>query len=344
MPQSLRLVARAALWIIGLYAVLWVVASIWVGRAAPTLDTDRGLTDIYKTDVREFVYRLPAFCEEAKNRKNLIVVGGSTASAYDPAVVGPFVKDWAVSRIAIDFGTVIQMRQSIAMLRQCMDPQTFASTRFVLGLSYVSMANSKHRFPTPYTMLELEQMRHGLFAGEPGQLRPTVSWPSMKLAVEAGRPVILAHYAVTGLSDSIGAARLQLGKLRQGAKPEPAQAAREAEEVGFYDAMMDAPPAEGMAEQASELAALVAEVRAAGSDIAVIAVPEQSFVRREAKYITAYYDWLAGFATDHDVKLLRHAAADGDFRDGVHADVAGSAKWSRAIGPAVAGLLNSGGL
>ena len=143
MPQSIRLVIRAAAWTLGLYAVLWLIATIWVGNRETNLDSERGLTNIYKSDVREFLYHLPGFCEQARGKKNLFIVGGSTAFAYDPEVIAPYAKDWAVSRVSLDFGNITQMRQSVALLRQCMGEKAFAGTRIVLGVSYISMATNE---------------------------------------------------------------------------------------------------------------------------------------------------------------------------------------------------------
>lgn len=342
MSQSLRLVVRAALWIAGVYGLLWLVASIWVGGPAATIDTYRAQADIYKSDVREFLYRLPAFCRDAAGQKNLLLIGGSTGGAYDPAIIGGFAKGWSTSRISIDFGNVTQMRQSIALLRQCMDKQSFASARFVVGVSFVSMASDAKNFPTPYTMIELEQMRHGLFTGAPRRLKPAVPWDRMETVIDIGRPVILAHYLATSSSDGIADARLRLGTLRQGAKPDVDQATREARDVALYSETVPAPVRTGIAEQAAELAALVADVRAGGADVALISIPEKSFVRRDIAGVATYRAWLARFARDHDVALLHHPASDADFRDGAHADDAGSARWSRDIGPAVADFLAAG--
>ncbi|MDH7975769.1 hypothetical protein QH494_26595 [Sphingomonas sp. AR_OL41] len=344
MPQTLRLLIRAVGGIIGFYFVLWLIASVWVGGRVDTIDTVRSLNDIYKSDAREFVYRLPAFCEQAKHQRNLIFVGGSTAYAYDPAVIGPYVKGWAVSRIGLDFANITQMRQTVDMIRACMDSETFARSRFVLGVSYPSMAKNSNRFPTPYTMLELEQQRHGLFTGKPGALRPTVPWKDMRWTIIAARPVILAHYVVTGVSDFFGAARLRLGKFRQGAgHVEDSQAHREANELRFNDALIGAAPAPAFEEQGRDFAALVNEIRAGGSDVAVISVPEQTFVRQRQKFIGAYYAWLGAFATAHKLTLLHHPYTDADFRDGVHANAAGTARWSAAIAPAVVATLPPAG-
>jgi hypothetical protein len=340
-PRALGLVLRAAAWTVGLYVVLWLVSSIWVGHRSPNLDTDRGLHNVYRTDVREFLYHLPAFCEQARGRNNLIFVGGSTSWAYSPDEIAPYVKGWTVSRVSLDFSNVTQMRQTIALLRQCMGKETFARSRIVIGLSYVSMAPDATRFPTPYTMLELEQKRHGLFVGGPRALRPIVPWEQMGLVVDAGRPVILAHDLATRVKDELGQVRQAIGRLRQGAVPKLDAAAHEASELAAYDGFMGKDAAFSLRDQGDQLAALIAEVRAAGSDVIVIAVPQKVFVRKKARYIDAYYDWLTAFAQDHALTVLRHDYADADFYDGSHASPEGAVRWSRAVAPSIAAILSA---
>lgn len=339
-PQPIRLVLRAAAWAVGLYAVLWLIATLAVGGRPANLDSERGLTNIYTSDVREFLYHLPGFCEQARGKGNLILVGGSTAAAYDPALIAPAAPGWNVSRVALDFGNITQMRQTVALLRQCLGPQGFPGTRIVLGVSYVSMAKNSNRFPTPFTMLELEQKRHGLFTGKPGALSPTVPWKHMALAVNAGRPVILAHYLVGGPKTFLANMRKEIGRLRhRGPPPARDPAAQQAEEIRFDDSLLGADPAPALAEQGADFAALIREVRQAGGEIVVTSIPEQTYLRQRSAHIGAYYGWLNGFAAAQNVTILRHPVTDADFRDGVHATPEGADRWSRSIAPLIAATL-----
>ena len=325
---------RAGLFTAALYAVPWLAGSFWIGARPRSIDTIRGLSDIYRTDIREFVYSLPAFCENAKGQKNLLIVGGSTANGYEPDVLARSVPGWTVSRVALDFGNITQMRQSVEMLRDCLGPEAMRNTRIGLAVSDVSFAPNKRRFPTPYTMLELEQRRHGLFAGAPGQLQPVVAWPDMGVVVSAIRPVFVLHALVTDVSDGFTELRKKIGKIRSNAAP-PTAAQAEAEELRGAAELIG----QSLDEQRGELARLLDEIRAAGSDMFLIQVPERGFVRERSPQYSLFNTTLRDFARDRNVVLLSHPADDSELRDGVHATRNGAVLWSERLGPQLAPTL-----
>jgi hypothetical protein len=326
---------RAALFTATLYAILWLIASLWIGNASHSIDTVRGESDIYRSDLREFVYGLLAFCESAKAQKNLIIVGGSTAEGYEPDVLSRFVPDWTVSRVALNFGNITQMRQSVALLRNCLGPEAMRNTRIGLAVSDPSFAPNKRRFPTPYTMLELEQLRHGLFAGPPGHLQPVVGWSHMGLVMNAIRPVFILHALVTNVWEVAGSLKRKIGIIRQGHLPKPTQEQVEAESLRYGNSLIGP----SLDEQRSELAGLLDDIRAAGSDMFLIQVPERRFVLERLPQHSLFTATLQQFARDKDVALLQHPADDSELRDAVHATRDGASRWSERLGPQLAPML-----
>ncbi len=325
MRQTLRILAIAAGVTLAVYAVLWLMSGLWDTPAkASALDTPQGEHDLYATTLGEFAYRLPAFCATAHGQSNLIFIGGSVARAYRPDIVGPELPGWTISDVSLDYANITEIRQAFEMMRNCLAPDGLRNTTFVLAVNMLQFTPNHHVWQTPYTVLELELLRHGLFEGEPGHVRPIMPWRWLRPVVDVMRPVLAAY----GLSYRGGIELNDAYRKWEGIWHRPG--ADRAKEIQGLKSHFDATDLSALQEQIDELDRFVAEVRAVHAKLIILDMPIGNWLAGSLPQFTAYRDWLPGYAKRNAIPYIDLVASgsDDDYVDGFHANAVGERRWS----------------
>jgi len=342
MRHLLKALGRVGIAAMLIYGLAWLVAGFWTPSRAPiSIDSEDGRFDYYRTPIREFVYRLPAFCADATTkRKNLFIIGGSSASAYRPNLIEPELPGWTVSNISLEFSNITQIKQTFELVRSCLDPEVLKNSRFVLGINYALLGPNELRWPARYTMLELDMLRHGLFAGSPGAVDLVYSWPHTRILIAAMRPIFLTYALSFDAWQWITSAASHLGGYLIDQSPE---ALRERQYQVLLMYMGPFEP-DAMDEQVHELETLEAEVRAAGSDIIFLDIPVEHWLDNRLPHQAWYRSWVLDHTRDRGVPYLAPSpVADlNDFADLGHANPSGAVRWSKEAAARLGSILRSG--
>jgi len=333
--RTLRLLGATC----AIYAGLWLLAGVWVDadRQDGGIDSRKGDHNIYRTPIREVIYNLPALCRRGQDRRHLFVIGGSTAKAYRPEILTHFLPNWTVSNISLDFGNITQARQAVSLLRQCLGDGAFARAKFVLGIEYILFSENKRRWATPYTVLETEMLRHGLFAGSPGNLVPIVPWQWQPFAISLMRPIFAAY----GIRYDIWQVMIaRANKLGDHLNALDAEKRRDREYANLVGLMGPAEPAV-MQEQREELDRLIAEIHGQGAQFFLLDMPVQEWLRQRSPHFTMHRGWIRDYAHSRRVGYvdMTFDGVDEDFADGIHANAQGAERWSDIAGRKLADAL-----
>jgi hypothetical protein len=336
MRHVLRVLTLAAAATLTAYAVLWLVAGLWDTPArASAIDTPQGDDDLYSTPLREFVYRLPAFCAPARTQRNLIFIGGSVARAYRPEIIAPMVSGWTVSDVSLDFANMTEIRQALTLMRDCIGLGGLRDSTIVLAINFLQFSPNSRIWKTPYTYLELDLLRHGLFDGEQGAVAPVLSWRWLPFAVSAMRPVLAAYGLAYRINLDLEDVLLHWAGARGRPDPDHAQ------EIRGLITHFDGTGRHALQEQIAELDRFTTDVRAAGARLIILDMPVQGWLRDSMPQFHTYRNWIADYAQRHGTPYIDHAFAgtDDDFRDGFHANAAGERHWSALAAGALEPLL-----
>lgn len=335
MRQALRVLSLAFATILGLYGLLWAATAAWdTPVRASMIDSPQGHMDLYSRPVREFGYRLPAFCAAAREDRKLVFIGGSVAQAYRPDIIGRSLPGWSVSDISLDNANITEMRQAFRLMRDCLGEDGLPRSMIVLAINFLQFVPNRQSWQTPYTYLELDLLRHGLFDGPQGAVSPVLPWRWLPATVSVMRPVLAAY----GISYRFSVELEDFLHRRFGVRglPDPGHVRQLQDMIRKFDGTDPSI----LAEQASELDALLAEIRAAGAEAIILDMPFEGWLRDGMPQFATYRHWMTDYVKRTGVRYIDHVyrGNDGEFRDGYHALPHAEARWSALAAEALRGM------
>lgn len=325
MRQALRVLSLAFATTLGLYALLWAATAVWdTPVSASTIDSPRGLTDLYGRPVREFGYRLPAFCATAREQRKLLFIGGSVSQAYRPDIIGRSLPGWSVSDVSLDNANITEMRQAFRLMRDCLGADGLRGSMIVLAINFLQFVPNRVSWQTPYTYLELDLLRHGLFDGPPNAVSPVLPWQWLPTTVSVMRPVLAAY----GISYQFSVELEDFLHRRFGVRglPDPGHTRQLQDMIRKFDGTDPSI----LAEQAAELDGLLGDIHAAGADAVILDMPFEGWLRDGMPQFGVYRDWMTAYVKRTGVRYIDHVyrGNDGEFRDGYHALPVAEPRWS----------------
>lgn len=321
----LRAAMRITGWAIGIYLTLWVAAYLLWPLVPPDqpLDGLNGNSGLYGDNVREIVYSLPERCN-ASPRRRLIILGGSSATAYRPEILRTATDADEVDNLALNSSNISQIHQLVTDVIHCFGRETMRSSTFLVITGYFLFVDNSQRWNTGFTVYEGEKVRFGLYSGSPNALVPTFGTALMPWAVDALRPVF-AFSRLKALSS-----RLMFSLVKRvWIRPTVEKAYHKTIERVFPKTVNGTTFG---VEQFQELDRLVSDIRASGAGLIFVEQPIETFDRRSQIY-ASYASRMALFTANHRIPVidLTTSANDSEFADPYHGADGSFAVWTQRL-------------
>jgi hypothetical protein len=290
---------------------------------------------LFVGEIQEAVYELGRHCP-LPPRKRLILLGGSGARGFEPALLAGATGADEVLNVSLVLSNFTQIRQVYADLAACLGAEGMRQTTFVLVPSLGSFTSNKMRFEGPYSDYETEKLRSRLYAGVPGAVAPVVNRAWLPLAIELWRPVLLTRKLIVKAQEATTRLRARLHPAPVAAGPDREQSLNWiAELLPQEDASAAFAP-----EQTGQMQLLVADMHARGSAVLLVEQPTQAWVRERSKAYADSHQTLIAQAGKLGLPYidLSTTGDDSEFHDGMHANAAGAKAWSGRLREALQAL------
>jgi hypothetical protein len=328
---------RIAAWVALFYEAIFFMAvgfdHVTADRHA-TVSFYRDYPDsIYANTAHYAVYGLDQFDNYPRQ---IFIFGASVpARAFDPRLLMNGLPGYKVHNLSVSGSNITQITEVIDLLSTRVDWRHLDTAIFVFGGHFLSFLENERRFGG-MTKIEVEELRHHLYAFDGGLIKPELSPPAMlaalllmkpfaliyKMKYEADEVIVdLKHDAVSKLQRS-----LSLGPKTTFPDPPDGATYRAFRIKQFRN--------EGLlSEQFDLLTKLVTLLDAGGAKVVFVDMPIPSYYRTGFSIYDDYRRREAAIISDPRVHYLdlTDIAADEEFSDDAHPRPEFAAKWTAPL-------------